>query len=107
LEVLRGVDAGRNLGFADRYRNAETVPQHPQLLEGLGLLQRAVLEGRELLEETDAVSVDPGVPVPGAPLLPRIGNARPREVKGVALMVEHHLHDVRVVQRAMQGVARG
>src|SRR5688572_15583439 len=51
LQVLRRVDAGRDLGFAERYRNAETVPQHAQLLQRLGVLQRRGLEARILLQE--------------------------------------------------------
>ena len=67
LEILRGIHTRRDLRFADRYCNAETVPEHAQPLQRFRLLQRRRLQARVLLEETDAVAVDAGVPVAGGP----------------------------------------
>ena len=43
----RRIDARRNLGFADRDRDAEAVPEHPQLLQRLGSSPAAPARARE------------------------------------------------------------
>src|SRR3954462_1857172 len=95
LEILRRVDARRDLGFAHRHGDAIAVPQDPQLLEGLGLLERRRRERGVALQEADAVSIDACVPVAHAALLPRIGNSRAREVERVAALVDDDLDHVR------------
>src|SRR6185436_7151933 len=107
IEVLRRVDPRWNLGFADRYRNAETVPEHAQLLQRLRRLQRRRLQPRVPLEEADAVAVDPGVAMGLAAALARVRNARAREVERVALRVHHDLHHVWIAERGLvvDGVA--
>src|SRR6266850_3790428 len=95
LQVLGRVDARRDLGYAHCHGDAMAVPQHPQLLERLGLLEGRGRERSVALQEIDAISVDPGVPVADAALFPRIRNSRAREVQRVAVRVHDHLHHVR------------
>src|SRR5258708_22090026 len=109
LEILRRVYAGRDLGLADRDRNTVAVPEHAQLLQCLGLLKEALLEGRELCEKPRPISIDAGMPVPGRARLSRIGNLRAREIERVALRVEYDFHDIRAGERRLvvNRVARG
>src|SRR3954471_17351739 len=74
LEVLRRVHAGRDVAFADCDRDAVAMPQHAQLLQGLGPLDLTRLQAGELGEEPGAVGVEPRVPVARRLAFPRIGN---------------------------------
>ena len=51
LQILRRVDARRDLRFAHRHRDAMAVPQRAQLLERLGLLERRGRERGVALQE--------------------------------------------------------
>src|SRR2546430_2334956 len=52
LEILRRIDPWRDVRFADRDRDAVSVPQHAQLLQRLGALERRGRQRRVALEET-------------------------------------------------------
>src|SRR5262245_54624898 len=79
LEILRSIHARRDLGLAHRDRDPVAVPEHPQLLERLGLLQRRGDERGVALEEPHPVAVDAGVPIPRADRLSGVRDLRARE----------------------------
>src|SRR6185436_7542823 len=85
LQVLRGVDAGRNLSFAHGHRDPVAVPEDPELFQRLGFFQRAFLQRREFRMKPRPVGVEAGVAVAGRARLSGVGNPRARKIQRVPL----------------------
>src|SRR5436189_4354917 len=85
LEVLRRIDARRNVGFAHQHGDAMAVPQRAQLLERLGALDRRRRQRRVCAQEAHAVGVDAGVAITRrCRMLARKWDLGAREIKRIA-----------------------